>query len=130
MKKNWMPITAGIFEIICCLYAIIQFRYVGLGIVFFLPLAAISSIAILVTLVCSIPIFYRKYWLFAFIGSISSIVACIPIIIMQNLARSHFSEIEFILSWCAVVLGAFAVILMALSRKQFERKETNSRQVT
>lgn len=115
MKKTWMPMTAGILDIICGAFALIGglvlvvvgtvgsgvLMYFGVEIPPFLPVALFSAIAAPVIIVGILAIvggvyaLRRKKWGLALAGSIAA----------------------FFPSW---LLGIAAIVLTILSKNEFE----------
>lgn len=124
MGKKWMPITAGILDILSSLYLIGLFLYWGWGILEVLPLPVISVFAALIAFVGGIYALRRKEWPIALAGSLAAVITCITVVMILYIAKPYFAipPAEFVRSWAAVVIVIPTVILTMISKKQFERK--------
>jgi len=123
MGKKWMPITAGILDILSSLYLIGLFLYWGWGILEVLPIPFISVFAALIAFVGGIYALRRKKWPIALAGSLAAVITCSSVVMILYIAKPYYfiPIVEFVIGWAAQVVVIPTVILTVLSRKQFER---------
>jgi hypothetical protein len=130
MDRKWMPITAGILDILNGAYGIFCLNF-GSPLVWY-PFAEVGGLVLIIIGVLAIAgsayAFRRKRWGLALAGSILAII--IQALLMEMSLHTYIVSEPFfevgvfsILFAGMVVMAApaiFAVILTVLSRKQFE----------
>jgi len=126
MKKTWMPITAGILDIIsgtlqlwAALYALRHFVLKGWGIAGFNLLTLIIGspcfITSIVAIVGGIYIIQRKKRNIVYLGALAAFVPLIiPSLFLYGLEGNP-------IWWCIMLVGIGAVVLTTLSKKEFKK---------
>jgi hypothetical protein len=132
MNKVWMPITAGVLDILNGIFGIFEGVFilawvtVGLwGTVFenykvWVPLLIIAG---LLAIAGSVFALKRKIWPLAMAGAIIALIPTVPGMydFWEGFNTSYFFSLPTIQGFIAVP-AIVAIILTILSRKQFERK--------
>ena len=123
MRKNWLPITAGILGLFCCLLLVLLliFFLIGGMIVFiYNPVIIIISIILgLFSLVGGITAYQRKSWRKALTGTIVTPFIFLPFIFTNNPDDDLFFLSIFLVT---LFIGIVAIVFILLSKSQFERK--------
>ena len=125
LSKKWMPITAGILDIVSgllqlwvALYALRHFIVKGWGIAGFNLLTLIIALPCfftgLVAMLGGLYAIRRKKWNIVYLGAIAAIVPLIiPSLFLFGLEGNP--------TWWAIVLiGIAAIVLTLLSKKEFK----------
>jgi len=124
MNKSWMPVAAGIIDILSGASSIIISGYTIVN----LPLGAANAetfflgavlvfIAGVLAIVGGVYAFRMKKWYFALTGAITASVALV--LISLPLSWEYGGNLA---PFLIVILGIATIILTVLARKQFERR--------
>lgn len=133
MHKKWMPITAGVLDIISGIFGILQGLYIiswGSFIGFTCSVYEVwevwGPLHIVVGVLAIIGGIYackRKMWHLALAGAIAGIFPSAPFMVsyLEEFSIRYFMHLPTSLDF-KLVFAIVAIILTVLSRKQFERK--------
>jgi len=140
MNKKWMPITAGVLDILYGVgevlggsFDITASRFIVSGIdwrkIVFALLIAVGVLVI----VSGVYALKRRMWWLALVGSIFAFIppalyiwvwVCWPLFKPSYLLHAHLLEILGVLLLGFIgILAIFPIVLMVLSRKQFAGKQ-------
>jgi len=134
LNRIWMPVTAGILDVICGISGILSgYVFLAIGAGFASgsvsdPLATcigvLTIIAAVLAIIGSYFTFMRKRWSRVLIGAIAALGTSIPWLFAF---WSDFNDFDDLFGIAAlfnltIIPGIVAIILTVLSRKRFERK--------
>jgi len=133
LNRKWMPVTAGILDVICGISGILAGLFflaigatLGSGSNSYPPYQLEAGLMItsgIIALAGGVFSFLRKRWALTFTGAIAALLASVPWVAIPwvDFKMEHLSN-SIMLFNLTVIPGIVAIILTVLSRKQFERK--------
>jgi hypothetical protein len=131
VKKKWMPITAGVLDLIVGVYLLLFARFILLPLLCwniydmwaYVPLSAILVAApAILAIVASIYAFKRKKWVLVLAATITALILPLPILLVLFASAITYFSIGDIILLLNVPISIAAVVLIALSKSEFERK--------
>jgi hypothetical protein len=131
VKKKWMPITAGVLDLIVGVYllnfVIVYIMYPGLMLYIGVSLFLFTIVAPdILAIVAGIYALKRKKWRLVLATTIVALILPLPLFLMLPITSylmgpTYFSG-DLLIGLINVPLAIAAVVLIALSKGEFERK--------